>query len=198
MRSFLFHSTIHSLVASGSRRLTIVQFSTSARMDVTVSSTSDRGKGRQTFALGAPRLNGWEKLMTGNPCAVIFLCFVFLFVAGFFTGPYGLDRLPVSETGANFEARTWREVQAGGALRWMQNNLEEPDEPCYFNCDEDEDEEERDFRFDVTETVFFVWERCPPDVASDDCDFDMFSDKAMEKIAEVAAAGLGRSRIRLW
>jgi hypothetical protein len=129
---------------------------------------------------GAPRLNGWERLMTGYPCIVILICFVFLISIHQTANAAG--RTAKDTTDSNFEARNWRENQANGALRWMKANLEDEEAE---DEDEEEEEDEEKFRFDASETIFFIWERCPPDVAASDCDFDIFSDEALEEIAKV-------------
>jgi hypothetical protein len=128
------------------------------------------------------RLNGWEKLMTRTPCVVILGSFAFLGLIGFGASTAGV--LPAQETGANFQARTWRENQATGALKWMKANVEDP-EATDEDEEEEEDGEEEDkdaFRFDAGETLFFFWERCP---LNPGCDLDLFGDEVLEKMAEV-------------
>jgi hypothetical protein len=51
--------------------------------------------------------------------------------------------------------------------------------------EEEEEEIEEKWRFEMSETIFFIYERCPKDVASSDCDFDMFSDGVLQDIADV-------------
>jgi hypothetical protein len=123
--------------------------------------------------------------MTGYPCVVILISIVFLFA--FQSVGQALERTAEDTPDSNFQPWYWREHQASGALRWMRDKNNE--DAAEDEEDEDEEDEIEDkFRFEMSETIFFMWERCPKDVASPDCNFDMFSDEVLQDIADAEKA----------